>query len=82
VATSLGYVHSCSRGYLEGDPFSISCKYTGTLAIKSFQELHGHGMYVVRICPHFMNNSLLGCHSEFLCNKDADFGEEGTEKFW
>jgi hypothetical protein len=28
--------------YFEGDPLSVNYKYTGTVAIKSFRELHSH----------------------------------------
>jgi hypothetical protein len=34
VAASLDYVHSCSRGAIRRRHLSVSCKYTGTLAIK------------------------------------------------
>jgi hypothetical protein len=29
-------------------PLSVSCKHTGTVAIKSFLELHSHAMYTIR----------------------------------
>jgi hypothetical protein len=39
VAALLGWVHSCSRRILWRWPPSVSCKYTGKLAVKLLREL-------------------------------------------
>jgi hypothetical protein len=38
-------IYSCSRGVLRRWPLSVGCKYTDTLAIKPFRELHSHTSY-------------------------------------
>jgi hypothetical protein len=55
MVASLGYVHSCSRGVLWRWPISVSCKYRGTTAVKSFWEFI--------VMPH---NSNLGSRSRWV----------------
>jgi len=42
VAAPFGYVHSCSRAVFWRWFLSVSCTYTGMLAIKTFWELYSH----------------------------------------
>jgi hypothetical protein len=46
VVASLGQADTCSREVLQRWFLSANCKYTGTLAIKSFRELHSHTSYI------------------------------------
>jgi hypothetical protein len=52
--------------YFEGDPLSVSCKYTGTmLEIKSFRELHSHTMVPTKLVGSVLGlskNCSLCCH--------------------